>query len=172
MPQKLPQKPQNGPWDRCISKSAIDFIYIAPTERLFRAGELAFHRMLSAGCDRSQPTDILDYFRIRKAWEARERVASADVVLLKEAQARNAGRDFEELYDKWRQGNLTDAQVADTAEQSHQSGTYIFRTMICGSSLSIFTDPRGIDAENRMENDLADESLQKSSAQSVELSGL
>ncbi len=151
---------------------AIEFVYVAPTERLFRAAESAFHRTLSAGCDRAKPANILDYFRIRKSWEAKERVASADVVLLKEAQARYVGRDFEHLYETWCRGGIADAQVADIAEQSLQSGTYIFRTMICGSSLAIFADPRGTSAENRMENERADESLQKSSAQSVQLSSL
>src|ERR1700686_1948046 len=42
---------------------AIEFIYVAPTERLFRAAESTFHRMLSAGCDRSKLAGILDYFR-------------------------------------------------------------------------------------------------------------
>jgi hypothetical protein len=149
---------------------AIEFIYVAPTERLFQAAQSAFHRVLSPECDRSKPTGILDYFRIRKAWEAKERVASADVVLLKEAQARYAGRSFEQLYEKWHQGGVADAQVAHIADKSRQSGTYIFRTTICGSTLSIFADPRWIGAENRTENDHADQSLQKSSAQSVQLS--
>jgi len=34
--------------------------------------------------DLAKAVNLLHYFRVRKAWEAKERVASADVVLLKE----------------------------------------------------------------------------------------
>ena len=61
--------------------------------------------MLYGVRDHSKSVNVLEYFRVRKAWEAKERVASADVVLLKEAQARYAGRrQFEESYETWRKG--------------------------------------------------------------------
>jgi hypothetical protein len=113
---------------------------------------------------------VLDYFRIRKAWEAKERVASADVVLLKEAQVQYSGHEFEELYDKCCHGGITNSQLTQSSVQSRRSGKFVFRTMICSSSLSIFSDPHWNCEENCVENESVDDSSQNSGAQPVQLS--
>src|SRR5258707_13737434 len=95
----------------------LEFIYLAPTVRLFQAAETEFCHVLYGVRDLAKAVNLLHYFRVRKAWEAKERVASADVVLLKEAQARYAGSQFEELYEKWRKGAVADTEVTRTAEQ-------------------------------------------------------
>src|SRR5208283_1640198 len=149
----------------------LEFIYIAPTARLFQAAESEFHHVLYGARDHSKSVCALDYFRIRKTWEAKERVASADVVLLKEAQARYAGCQFEELYEKWRKGAIADAEVTRNTEQARPCGKGVFRAMICGSSLSVFADPRGNTTDNCAENGIADEIPQISSNRSMGLSG-
>ncbi len=148
----------------------LEFIYLAPTPRLFQAAESEFYHVLYGVRDRAKSVSLLDFVRIRKAWDAKERVASADVVLLKEAQARYAGRQFEELYEKWRQGAIADAEVMRAAEQSSPSQKGLFRTMACGSSLTVFTDPRGNGAENCAENDTAGGLRQISGNESMQIS--
>ena len=82
----------------------LEFIYLAPTARLFQAAESEFYQALYGRRLQASSMNVLDYFRLRKAWDAKERVASADVVLLKEAQARYAGAKFEELYENGGKG--------------------------------------------------------------------
>ncbi|MGC1618563.1 MAG: hypothetical protein WA765_08735, partial [Candidatus Acidiferrum sp.] len=65
---------------------SFEFIYISPTRRLFQAAESEFHHALYSQQGSAKPVRILDYFQLRKTWDARARVASADVVLLKQAQ--------------------------------------------------------------------------------------
>jgi hypothetical protein len=149
----------------------LEFIYVAPTARLFQAAESEFHHVLYGVRDYSNSVIVLDYFRIRRAWEAKERVASADVVLLKEAQARYAGRQFEELYEKWRRGAIADDEVTQNSKQAVVAPKGVFRTMVCGSSLSVFSDPRGNGAEHCAENVLADSLPQVSSTRSLQISG-
>jgi hypothetical protein len=151
--------------------SRFEFIYVAPTARLFQSGEAEFYHVLYGGRDQSQSVSILDYFRLRKAWEAKERVASADVVLLKEAQARYAGGEFEELYEKWRRGDIADTEVTRHADQVEPSLNGVFRTMVCGSSLSVFTDPRANGVENSVEIGVADGLPQISRTRSLQVSG-
>lgn len=148
----------------------LEFIYLAPTTRLFQSAELEFCNVLYGGRDHSKSVSVLDYFRVRKAWEAKERVASADVVLLKEAQARYAGRQFEELYEKWRKGAIADSEVALGTEQVRPSGKGVLRSMVCGSSLSVFTDRRGNGAEPCAENDIAGGLAQISANRSMQIS--
>jgi hypothetical protein len=149
----------------------FEFIYIAPTARLFHAAESEFYHLVYGVRDRSQSVSVLDYFRVRKAWEAKERVASADVVSLKEAQARYAGKQFEELYEKWRNGVLADTDVTRNADEARPFGKAIFRTIVRGSSVAIFTDPRGNSAENSAETAIGDGLSQISSNRSIEISG-
>jgi hypothetical protein len=149
----------------------LEFIYLAPTARLFQPAESEFYHTLYGVRDYSKSVSVLDYFRTRRAWEAKERVASADVVLLKEAQARYAGRQFDELYEKWRQGTVADTEVTRHSGQVGPSLNGGFRTMLCGSSLSVFSDPRGNGAENSAENVTGDGLPQVSSSRSLLISG-
>jgi hypothetical protein len=149
----------------------LDFIYVAPTARLFQAAESEFRHFLYGVRDYSKSVSVLEYFRIRRAWEAKERVASADVVLLKEAQARYAGRQFEELYEKWHRGAIADAKVTQNSKQVAVAPKGVFRTMVCGSSLSVFSDPHGNSAENCAENVIADRLPQVSGNRSLQITG-
>jgi hypothetical protein len=149
----------------------LEFIYVAPTPRLFQTAESVFFHLVYGSSNRSKSASLLDYFRLRRAWEAKERVASADVVLLKEAQARYAARQFEELYEKWRKEAIKDTELTQSGEQVGPSDEGVFRTMVCGSSLSIFTDPRGNRLENCEENGSDDALHQISSTRSVQISG-
>jgi hypothetical protein len=90
--------------------------------------------------------------------------------LLKEAQARYAGRQFEELYEKWLNGAIADTEMARNSEQVGVSGKGVFGTMVCGSSLSVFTDPRGNNQENFTEKEIADGIAQISTNRSLEIS--
>jgi hypothetical protein len=132
---------------------SFEFIYIAPTSRLFRAAESEFHRVLYGPGGPSTPVNVLKYFQLRKAWDAKERVVSADVVLLKEAQQRYAGSATEEVYRKWRSGVVGDDEVMQVGSQSTESRKGAFRTVLSGSSLKVFSDPIGSDVESRAERD-------------------
>jgi hypothetical protein len=148
----------------------LEFIYLAPTARLFKAAESEFYHVLYGVRDHAKSVNILDYFRIRRAWEAKERVASADVVLLKEAQARYAGRQFEELYEKWRKGAIADREVALGTKQARAYAKGVFQTMVGGSSLTVFSDRQANSAENCAENDVAGGLAQMSANRSMQIS--
>ena len=149
----------------------FEFIYIAPSARLFRAAESEFHHVLYKPREQSVSVNILDYFRLRKAWDAKERVASADVVRLKEAQLRYARSEVENLYAKWRQGVVADDEVIRDASQSVEPGNTTFRTLVCGSSLKVFSDPLGCDLESWMEAGVPRKGDQESGRSSVQVSG-
>jgi hypothetical protein len=131
----------------------FEFIYIAPTARLFRAAESEFHHVLYGRGGPSAPVNVLEYFQLRKAWDAKERVASADVVLLKEAQQLYASSKTEEVYQKWRSGVVGDDEAMRVGSQSTESRKGAFRTVLSGSSLKVFSDPIGSDVESRAETD-------------------
>lgn len=149
----------------------FEFIYIAPTIRLFQAAESEFNHLLYGQDGRSKCVSLLEYFRVRKAWDAKERVASADVILLKEGQDRHVGRIIDELYEKWRNGVIGDAVVMRAASKSTESQKGAFRTLVCGSSLKIFSDPLGSDAESWIETPIARTAGQISGESSIRVPG-
>jgi hypothetical protein len=149
----------------------LEFIYSAPTPRLFQAAESEFYHLLYGSSHRTKSASLLDCFRVRKAWEAKERVASADVVLLKEAQVRYAARQFDEVYERWRLGGIEDSEIPKSLEQGRPPEKGAFRAMVCGSSLSVFTDPRGNSAERCQANNSKDDLPQISGSRSIEISG-
>ena len=149
----------------------FEFLYIAPTTRLFQAAESEFHHVLHGRRKPSKCVSLLEYFRVRKAWDAKERVASAEVVLLKEAQERYAGRNFEELYECWRGGSARDSDVMRAAGEPFGPAGGVFRALVCGSSLTIFTDPLGNITESSPEPEFNDSLPQISGNRSVQVFG-
>jgi hypothetical protein len=131
---------------RCRGLPRFEFIYIAPGARLFQAAESEFHRLLYGRRDPSKPASILDYFRLRRAWDTKERVASADVVLLKGAQQHFAGSRVENLYGEWRQGVVGNEDVTGNTDHSTESTEprkTALRTLVRGASLKAFSNPLG-----------------------------
>ncbi len=148
----------------------FEFLYIAPTTRLFQAAESEFHHVLYGRSEQSKCVSLLEYFRVRKAWDAKERVASADVLLLKEGQGRYAGKGLEELYERWGKGSAKDRDVMRVAEQPHDAPMGVFRALVCGSSLRIFTDPLGVTTESSPEAEFNGSLPQVSGSRSVQVS--
>jgi hypothetical protein len=149
----------------------LGFIYLAPTPRLFRAAESEFQEILYAPSGQRNSMGLVEYFRIRKAWDQKERVASSDVVSMKEAQARYGARKFEELYEKWRQGTIGENGVVRTTETASPSVRSVFQTLLCGSSLTVFANPRSNGVENCAEKDTVGDVSQLSAIGSIETSG-
>lgn len=149
----------------------FEFIYISPTVRLFRAAESEFHHALYGRGGPAKSVDILGYFRLRKAWDARERVASSDVVLLKEAQAQYEGKQTEDLYEKWRNGVVKNDDVMRHSDHCAEHVKGVFRTLQCGSSLRVFSDPMCGDAEIHLESNDRRDAGQVSRASSIQVSG-
>ena len=149
----------------------FEFLYIAPTTRLFQAAESEFHHVLYGQSELSKCVSLLEYFRVRKAWDRKERVASSDVILLKEAQGQYAGRNFEELYERWENGSAKDSDVIRVAEQPLEAARGVFRTLVCGASLRVFTDPLGITTESSPEPDFKASVPQLCRGGSVQVSG-
>ena len=114
----------------------FEFIYIAPIARFFQAAESQFHHVLCGRRALSTSVNVLDYFRLRKAWDAKERVASADVVLLKEAQQRYVGSTIEneEAHTLLQRGAAFPVtRIADHCTESRKA---TFRTLVCQAGMA------------------------------------
>jgi len=123
--------------------TSFDFVYVAPSARLFQAAESTFQHIVNGQRPGTQSVSLLEYFQLRKAWDSKARVASADVILLKEARDRYADRRFDELYERWQKGMATDNEINAVARPSDDGPRGRFHTLVCGASLKVFADPAG-----------------------------
>ena len=150
---------------------AFNFIYVAPTSRLFRAAESEFQKIVPSRRSSGKSVSVLEYFRLRRAWVAKERVASEGVVLLKEAQGLYTGNHYEELYERWRNGNAKDDEVINLTQGASEPRRIAFRTLFCGVSLKVFTDSQASSSETLREQDVSGSSTQISEPGSIEIPG-
>lgn len=116
----------------------FEFHYIAPTDRLFKGAAREFSRIVLESKEAVSKDQIVRYFHLRKRWEAGERVAASDVVLLNAAKTALGDASVELQYGKWAAGGITDSDISadlgSPAPQAHAT----FVTRKCGESLSVF----------------------------------
>jgi hypothetical protein len=135
-----------GPFLRALPP--FQFLYLAPTPRLFAEAEAEFYRSVFGNRAQVSTSDVLRYFDARKQWDNNQRVASSDVLFLKEAQARYSDVAFQSLYEKYRVGNCSESEIRKTLTPFSLAFKGPFRSVICGSSLRVFEDPRAKSAES------------------------
>jgi len=119
--------------------TAFEFIFVAPSPRLFAQAETVFRRIIFGRDGGHGADDLVHYFRIRRAWEASERVPGADVVLLKKLRRRFVGNETESLYKQWASGTLSDDNLSAHWKSRFSPSTVVFRTAVFGRSLSVFS---------------------------------
>ena len=117
----------------------FEFIYVAPSHRLFAQAETIFRRLILGEGGEDRTSDVLRYFRIRQAWESNAPVPGADVVFLKDSRRRFAGNESESLYRQWASGALSNDKVSALLSTKFSSPTVVFRTAVFGRSLSVFS---------------------------------
>lgn len=117
---------------------AFEFIYVAPTGRFFGVAEAEFSRSVLGRPNSSSNDQLLRYFRLRKTWEAGDRVPAADVVFLNAAKRHFDGEEIKSQYRKWSEGTMQDVDVSHHAGPEKLQVHATFLTQKSGSSLSVF----------------------------------
>jgi len=124
---------------RCLPH--FEFIYVAPTDRFFAATASEFSRIVLGQPNPVSNDRLLRYFRLRKTWEAGDRVPAADVVFLNAAKRDFKGEEVESQYRRWVEGRMQDSDVFHRGTGEEQQVRAIFQARKCGASLSVFHRP-------------------------------
>lgn len=117
---------------------AFEFIYVAPIGRFFAAAETEFSRSVLGRPNSPSNDQLLRYFRLRKTWEAGDRVSAADVVFLNAAKRDFDCEEIESQYRKWVGATISDSDVCSRAVPEKLQIHATFLTQKSGSSLSVF----------------------------------
>jgi len=148
----------------------FEFIYVAPTARLVHAAQKAFEDCISRRNLQPNSISLVEYFRLRKAWDRHERVASGDVLRLKAGRDHYAGKSVDALYERWVQGAVKEEDVDGTEVAPRGQKKAGFRALICGASLKVFGPPSRKAKEISREQQVSGSSAKLSTQSSAEVS--
>jgi hypothetical protein len=131
-----------------------ELVFIAPTERLFRAAAREFSRLVHDVANASSGDELLHYFHLRKRWEEGQRIVASEVVRLNVAKNQFGDKATSVLYQKWMDGSVTGHEVIASLSRGVPNGLGVFRAEKWGDALSVFErasqetrEKRGEDSE-------------------------
>lgn len=89
------------------------FLFISSCEPLFSQARAIFSSVVKAPLELPSAGEISRYFEVRKLWESRQFAAlrNEDVEFLNEATRRFSGGHIQTIYNEWKTGSLTEAQL-------------------------------------------------------------
>ena len=114
------------------------FLYIANSAANFKRAEERFSALVRAPFGADVSTELLRYFRLRKAWEMKRYglFSNDEIGWLNDATRRFQGERFEGLYTAWLSGNAGDDAVRREFTQVNPAKHVQFATCLVNTSRS------------------------------------
>jgi len=119
----------------------IRMVYIYHVSNKWKQAEDLFHSFVRAGCKvGTEDLDLLKYFHLREAWEAKEyeRVGSTELLFLNHAKKKYAGSQYEALYWEWKNGDRTSSPKTSNGGSGVSSAS--FSSYRIGGNYNVFGD--------------------------------
>jgi hypothetical protein len=112
------------------------FLYIAISRVHFVSAEGCFAALVRSPLEADVSSEILHYFRLRKAWDLKQygSLSATDIEWLKEASRRFHGERFESFYRAWTSGALTEKALRCEFEQMRPHRNVSFRTCLVAAT--------------------------------------
>ena len=115
---------------RCLP--CFRFLYIANSATNFQRAEERFSALVQSPLGADISTEVLRYFRLRKAWEMKRYglFSNDEIGWLNEATRRFHGERFDTLYVAWLSGHVTDEAVRRESIQASPEKQIQFSTCL------------------------------------------
>lgn len=87
--------------------------YVATSDTNFERAKKLFQQTFHCLWNPDSPSGLLDYFRTRRTWDEKNyaKLSNNDIIFLNEAKERFGDPGFENLYQKWRVGEINENAV-------------------------------------------------------------
>jgi len=107
--------------------SEFRLVYVSRTDSHFGKATEIFSSLVKIPLESDIASDLVHYFRVRKAWDEKQygAVTDADLIFRNHARARFAGERFEGLYRGWKNGRVSEIgirQEVGTNDRKHSVG--------------------------------------------------
>ena len=108
------------------------FLFISPYGELFPKARGIFTSLVKNPLELPTATELLRYFRIRRAWEAKQfaQLTNDDIEFLNEATHRFHAQRFQDLYQSWNRGNLEESTLGSMFAGSNGARQVRFDTYL------------------------------------------
>jgi hypothetical protein len=102
-------------------------VYVSRTDSHFDKATEIFSSLVKIPLESDIASDLLHYFRVRKAWDEKQyaAVTDADLIFRNHARGRFTGERFEGLYREWKNGRVSEIgirQEVGTNDRKHSVG--------------------------------------------------
>ncbi len=93
--------------------SQLRFYYVATRDTNFERAKKLFHGTFRRLWNPAAPRGLFDYFRTRRTWDERQygKLSEHDVLFMNEGKERFSNPGMENLYQRWRTGEITENTV-------------------------------------------------------------
>ncbi len=111
---------------------SFGFLYIAAKNAYFQKAEERFRALVKRPLESDVSSEILRYFQVRKKWDNHEYIVpvTEDFEFLNEARRRFHGDRFDNLYQSWRSGALSEVDVRLEFSQIRPNRAVFFSTCL------------------------------------------
>jgi hypothetical protein len=91
----------------------LRFYYVATRDTNFERAKKLFHGTFQRLWNPDGPSGLLDYFRTRRTWDEKKygKLREHDVLFINQGKERFGSPGMENLYQKWRRGEITENVV-------------------------------------------------------------
>ena len=112
--------------------SEFRLVYASRTDAHFQKATEIFHSLVKLPLESDIASDLLRYFRVRKAWDEKQyaAVTDADLIFRNHARARFTGQRFEGLYRGWKNGRVSEIGVRQEVGTNDKTHTVRFGTFL------------------------------------------
>ncbi len=88
----------------------LRFYYVATRDTNFERAKKLFHGTFQSLWNADSPSGFLDYFRTRRTWDEKNygKLKERDVLFINQGKERFGDPGMENLYQKWRRGEITE----------------------------------------------------------------
>ena len=93
--------------------SQLRFYYVATRDTNFERAKKLFHGTFQRLWNPTGPRGLFDYFRTRRTWDEKNygKVSEHDILFMNQGKERFGNPGMENLYQRWRAGEITDNTV-------------------------------------------------------------
>ena len=112
--------------------SEFRFLYVSREDSRFEKASEIFHSLVKIPLESDAGSELVRYFRVRKAWEEKQyaAVTEADLIFRNQARSRFTGDRFEGFYRGWKSGRITDEGIRKQFPVNDRKRTIGFDTFL------------------------------------------
>jgi hypothetical protein len=118
----------------------VRFYYVATRDTNFERAKKLFHGMFQSLWNPAAPLGLFAYFRTRRTWDEKNygKLTEHDVLFMNQGKERFGNPGIENLYQRWRAGQITENTVRSESVKFHMPSQVTFISATVNGQAALF----------------------------------